>query len=190
MDKINIDANTYVYPNPVTLVGTQVEGRANFMAVGWVSRVNRKPPLIGIGVNRAHYTGKGIKETKTFSINFPSAEMVEITDYCGIVSGKKVDKSNIFKTFYGHLKTAPMITESTLCMECKLFDTVELPSNYFFIGEILACYTEEKYLTDGTLDIKKMNPLLLTMPDKSYWTVGEYAGKAWSIGKKLKNKAS
>lgn len=190
MKKIKIDASTYVYPNPVTLVGTKVEGRANFMAVGWVSRVNRTPPLIGIGVNRAHYTPKGIQETKTFSINFPSAQMAEITDYCGIVSGKKVDKSNIFETFYGSLETAPMITESTLCMECKLFKTVELPSNHFFIGEIVAAYTEEKYLTDGMLDIKKMNPLLLTMPDKSYWTVGEYAGKAWSIGKKLKNKAS
>ena len=185
MKKIKIDANTYVYPTPVTLVGTKVEGRANFMAVGWVSRVNRNPPLIGIGVNRVHYTGKGIQETKTFSINFPSADMAEIADYCGIVSGKKVDKSNIFETFYGDLKTAPMIMESTLCMECKLFDIVELPTNHLFIGEIIACYTEEKYLTDGKLDIKKMNPLLLTMPDKSYWTVGEYAGKAWSIGKKL-----
>ena len=55
MMKINIEANTYIYPNPVTLVGTEVEGRANFMALGWVSRVNAKPPLVGIGVNRLHF---------------------------------------------------------------------------------------------------------------------------------------
>jgi flavin reductase (DIM6/NTAB) family NADH-FMN oxidoreductase RutF len=186
MKKINIDANTYVYPNPVTLVGVEVEGKANFMALGWISRVNAKPPLIGIGVNKTHYTAKGIQETKIFSINYPSADMVESADYCGIVSGKKVDKSNLFGIVYGYLKTAPMIAESTLCMECKLIDTVEFPTNYFFIGEIIASYTEEKYMTDGKLDIKKMNPLLLTMPDNSYWTVGEYAGKAWSIGKKFK----
>ena len=188
MKKINIDANTFVYPNPVTLVGTQVEGKANFMALGWISRVNGKPPLIGIGVNRGHYTAKGIQETKTFSINYPSADMVEVTDYCGIFSGSKVDKSSFFEVFYGFLKTAPMITESTLCMECKLIDTVKLPTNYFFIGEIIASYTEDQYMTDGKLDIKKMNPLLLTMPDNSYWTVGEFAGKAWGIGNKLKEK--
>ena len=186
MKKINIDANTYVYPNPVTLVGVKVEGKANFMALGWISRVNSKPPLIGIGVNRTHYTAKGIQETKTFSINYPNAEMVEVADYCGIVSGKKMDKASLFEIFYGYLKTVPMITECSLCMECKLIETVELPTNYFFIGEIVASYSEEKYLTDGKLDIKKMNPLLLTMPDNNYWTVGEHAGKAWSIGKKLK----
>ena len=190
MKKINIDANTYVYPNPVTLVGVEVDENPNFMALGWISRVNAKPPLIGIGVNRTHYTAKGIQETKTFSVNYPNAEMVEVADYCGIVSGKKVDKASLFEIFYGFLKTAPMISESTLCMECKLIETVELPTNYFFIGEIVASYSEEKYLTDGKLDIKKMNPLLLTMPDNNYWTVGEHAGKAWSIGKNLKRNDS
>jgi flavin reductase (DIM6/NTAB) family NADH-FMN oxidoreductase RutF len=170
----------------VTLVGTQVEGKADFMALGWISRVNFKPPLIGIGVNRGHHTAEEIQETKTFSINFPSADMVEVTDYCGIVSGKKVDKSGLFEILYGYLKTAPMIKECTLCMECKLIDTIELRTNYFFIGEIVASYTEEKYLTDGKPDIKKMDPLLLTMPDNSYWRVGEFVGKAWDIGKKVR----
>ena len=65
---------------------------------------------------------------------------------------------------------------------------VENPTNNFYIGEIIASYTEEKYLTDCKLDIRKINPLLLTMPDNRYWTVGEYAGDAWSIGKNLKKK--
>jgi flavin reductase (DIM6/NTAB) family NADH-FMN oxidoreductase RutF len=104
MKKINIDANTYVYPNPVTLVGTEIEGKVNFMALGWISRVNSKPPLIGIGVNRVHYTAKGIQETKTFSINYPNAEMVEVADYCGLVSGKKIDKSKLFEFFTDTLR--------------------------------------------------------------------------------------
>lgn len=60
-----------MYPNPVTLLGANVEGRANFMSLGWVSRVNAEPPYIGIGVNKAHHTIRGILENKTFSINFP-----------------------------------------------------------------------------------------------------------------------
>jgi flavin reductase (DIM6/NTAB) family NADH-FMN oxidoreductase RutF len=81
-----------------------------------------------------------------------------------------------------------MITECPLSLECRLQVTVENPTNNFYIGEIIASYTEEKYLTDRKPDIKKINPLLLTMPDNRYWTVGTCAGDAWSCGKKLVKK--
>jgi flavin reductase (DIM6/NTAB) family NADH-FMN oxidoreductase RutF len=60
---------------------------------------------------------------------------------------------------------------------------VENPTNNFYIGEIVSSYIDEQCLTDGKPDIKKLNPLLLTMPDNRYWTVGEYVGDAWNIGK-------
>lgn len=65
MEKINIGTNTFVYPNPVTLLGANVEGRANFMSLGWVSRVNAQPPLVGVGVGKVHHTVRGILENKT-----------------------------------------------------------------------------------------------------------------------------
>jgi flavin reductase (DIM6/NTAB) family NADH-FMN oxidoreductase RutF len=65
--------------------------------------------------------------------------MVEATDYCGLVSGKTTDKSQIFET-------APMVKECSLSLECKLIDRIDLPTNIFFIGEIIASYTDEKYL--------------------------------------------
>lgn len=58
-------------------------------------------------------------------------------------------------------------------------DNLDYSTNHLFIGEIGASYTEDDCLTDGKPDIKKINPLLLTMPDDSYWTVGDYVGKAW-----------
>jgi flavin reductase (DIM6/NTAB) family NADH-FMN oxidoreductase RutF len=186
VEKIKISNNVFVYPMPVTLLGTNVGGKANFMALGWVSRVNANPPMIGIGVHKSHYTPEGIEENRSFSINFPGAEMIRETDYCGLVSGENKDKSSLFEVFYGELKTAPMIKECTLNLECRLVETLELPTNYFFVGEIVAAYSEEQYLTQGKPDIKKMEPLLLTMPDNSYWTVGDYAGAAWGIGKNLK----
>ena len=186
--KINIGNNVFVYPMPVTLVGTQVEGRVNFMAVGWISRVNANPPYIGIGINKNHYTTKGIMENGGFSVNFPSSDMVEKTDYCGIVSGRKEDKSKLFEVFYGKFETAPMIKECPLNLECGLVETMEFPTNYLFVGEILAAYSEEQYMTDGKLDIEKMKPLLLTMPDNSYWTVGDYKKPAWKTGMSLKDK--
>ena len=186
MKKIDIGANAFVYPMPVTLLGALVNAKPNFMALGWITRVNANPPMVGVGVGRHHYTCAGMAETKTFSINFSSAEMMEITDYCGMASGEKVDKGGLFEVFYGKLKTAPMIEECPLCMECKLVQAIEFPTNTLFIGEIIGSYAEERCLTDGRPDIKKMDPLLLTMPDNRYWRVGEYAGKAWGSGKGFK----
>lgn len=125
---------------PVTLVGCLLKGKANFMAAGWVSRVNANPPHIGIGINRSHATPKGIIENKTFSVCFPGRSTIVRVDYCGIVSGKDTDKSSLFTTFYGDLKTAPMIEEASLNLECSLVQTIEGPSNYFFIGEIKGAY--------------------------------------------------
>ncbi len=112
--------------------------------------------------------------------------MVGVTDYCGLVSGRKVDKARLFEVFYGALQGAPMITECPLNMECGLVDTVDLPSNYLFIGEIVGAYCGEEFMTDGNPDIRKIDPLVLTMPDNSYWGVGEFIAKAWNVGKELK----
>ncbi|AAM03781.1 TPA: flavin reductase family protein [Methanosarcina acetivorans] len=187
-EKIKINNNVFIYPMPVTLLGANVKGKANLMALGWVSRVNANPPMLGVGVNKSHYTPEGIAENGSFSVNFPYSGMVKKTDYCGLVSGEKVDKSGLFEVFYGELKTAPMIKECTLNLECRVVETLEFPTNYFFVGEIIAAYSEEQYLIQGKPDIKKMDPLLLTMPDNSYWTVGDYAGAALKTGKSLMEK--
>ncbi|HZK31273.1 MAG TPA: flavin reductase family protein [Methanoregula sp.] len=188
MGKISAGRNVFMYPMPVTLLGTLVDKKPDFMALGWVTRVNANPPTIGCGVGRHHHSVRGIEENRTFSINFPSVEMMQKTDYCGLVSGKDVDKAAIFDVYYGELTTAPMIRECPLSLECQLQSVVENPTNNFYIGEIIASYTEEKYLTDRKLDIRKINPLLLTMPDNRYWTVGACAGDAWSAGKNFKTK--
>jgi flavin reductase (DIM6/NTAB) family NADH-FMN oxidoreductase RutF len=112
--------------------------------------------------------------------------MVAVTDYTGLVSGKRVDKSELFDLFYGQLKAAPMIKDCPLTIECKLHSRVDLPTNSFFIGEIMGAFTEERYLSDGILDIKKANPFVLTMPDNRYWSIGECVGNAWKDGKALK----
>ncbi len=185
MDKISISSNFFI-PMPVLLVGTQVNGKANFMPLGWCSRANANPPMILCGINKAHYTPQGIRETKTFSLNIPSSDIIEKTDYCGLVSGKTVDKSTIFDVFYGTLKTAPMIRECPVTLECRLVRIVELPTNHIFIGEIAGAYADPAFIREGKPDFRAINPLLLTMPDNSYWKMGEYVGRAWEIGAKMK----
>lgn len=185
-EKIKINNNAFVYPMPMILIGVEVSGKNNFMPVGWVSRVNAAPPMIAVAMGKNHHTNKGIREHKVFSINIPGSNLIKETDRCGLTSGQKIDKTALFTLFYGDLEKAPMIKECTLNMECKLLQTIELPTNEVFIAEIVNAYSEERYLTDGKPDAKKLDPFTLTMPDNNYWKIGDFCGKAWNIGKEEK----
>ncbi len=185
MKKI-IDKSAFCLPWTQTLLGTHVNARVNFMALDWVTRVNYQPAMLGICVNKGHASNAAIRETREFSVNIPSVDMVAETDYCGIVSGKTVDKSKLFEIFYGELKAAPLITKCPLNIECRLVQHVDLPTNTLFIGEIVNIHAEERYLENGRPDVKKIRPFLLTMPDNRFWAVGEQVGNAWKDGVKFK----
>ena len=185
MAKIEIGNERAYYPMPCALVGANVDGKANYLTVAWFSMVNPKPAYLAVAMNKAHYTNPGVKANGTFSVNIPSSDMAEKTDYCGLVSGRKVDKAAVFETFYGKLETAPMIKECPLNVECRLVQTVDLPAEELFIGEIIAAYCEESCLTEGAPDLQKINPFVLIMPDKKYRGLGQDVGAAWEIGKKL-----
>jgi flavin reductase (DIM6/NTAB) family NADH-FMN oxidoreductase RutF len=186
MAKTTIDENVFPYPMSMVVVGTLVDERPNFMAVGWVTRVNFKPPMIAVALGKIHYTNGGIHASGAFSVNVPGIELMEKVDYCGIVSGRKEDKSALFKVITGKVTGVPMIDDCPLCMECKLVDVVDLPTNEVFIGEIVGAYADAACCSDGKPDIRKIRPFTLTMPDNLYWEVGDVAGKAWSIGKNFK----
>ncbi|WP_421903564.1 flavin reductase family protein [Maridesulfovibrio sp.] len=187
MSRINIGNNAFILPEPQSIVGTHYEGRANFMALAWLTRVNYQPCLFAVTVNKNHATGLGIVESGEFSINIPHEGMHKETDLMGLLSGKRVDKSQFFDLHYGELKKAPLIKDCPIAMECKLVKTVELDTNMIFIGELVGTWTEDKYMTDGYIDIEKVKPMTLSMPDNHYWGLGRKIGKAWHDGKELKD---
>lgn len=185
--KIGIGAKTFLYPMPTTLVGANVKGIPNYLTIAYCGIVQRIPAMISVALNRAHHTNAGIKENRTFSVNIPSSDMVKVTDYCGIYSGRKKDKSGLFETFYGKLKTAPMIMECPLNIECKLFVVLDPGgTTEIFIGEIVEVYAGEQYLTNGLPDIKKIDPIIFSMHDNNYWKVGEHLARALNVGKDFK----
>ena len=171
---------------PVVLVGANVLGKPNFLAAAWFTAAGITPPKFAVTLNKAHYTNQGIKDNKTFSVNLPSENMMKATDYCGIVSGFKADKSGVFDVFYRKLKTAPMITECPVNLECSLDKVVDNGSHEMFIGDIVSTFTEEKYLTAGAIDTKKVKPFMLSLNDRIYYGLGEQKGKAWEAGKVYK----
>lgn len=185
-DKVTIGKNVFICPMPVTIVGTRLNNRPNFLTVGWVTRANVDPPMIAVSINKSNASTDGILMHQVFSLNFPRADLIEETDFCGMVSGKDIDKSRIFDIFYGDLKDAPMIRECPITLECRVTETVDFPTNYLFIGEIMGAYADENSFSGGIPDIAEINPLLLTMPDNSYWQIGTYLGHACKVGRNFK----
>lgn len=187
MNKIEMGNKPMLYPYPVTILGANENGKPNFMALSFVGIVNINPGMVAMGIARNHVTPKGIKENMTFSINLPNKDMIEATDYVGIVSGEKVDKSGIFKVEYGKLKTAPMISSCPLSMECKVTDILDRGGvDDIIIAELVAVYCDESCLTNGNPDIEKLDPIVLSMFENRYFSIGDYLGKAWNIGKNYK----
>ena len=172
-----------LYPTPVTVVGALVNGKTNFINIAHVGILNAGAPhLISLGMGKIHYTNAGIRENKTFSVNILSQDQMVEVDYVGLVSGSKTDKSGVFKTFFGELKTAPIIENCPLSMECRLRDTYELKTHDVFIGEIVATYADEAVLTEGSVDQAKVKPLLFDMSSRKYWSLGQAIGNCWSVG--------
>lgn len=178
-----------LYPTPTTLVGTTVDGKVNFITISHIGILKAAdPPLISLSMNKTHYSNSGIKSNKTFSVNIPSENLVEQTDYVGMFSGKKHDKSGIFEIFYGRLETAPMIKECPVNMECKLYDIYDISTHDIFIGEIVETYAEEYVLSEGKVDISRVRPLLYDMTSRKYWTLGRDLANCYDIGKGFKKK--
>lgn len=183
MEKIKVGPFIPMPVVPTVVVGTNVDGKPNYLAVGFVSGVNIKPPIIGISLNRKHYSVKGLLENETFSINIPSVNNILETDYCGLVSGRSVDKSCLFTSFYGERKTAPMIEEFPIVCECKYTgQKVDFAMDTIYFGEIVQAYVNQSLYKKGQpADILKINPLLTGL-DRQYRVVGDSIGKMFSIG--------
>lgn len=178
-----------LYPSLTTIVGATVNGQPNFITIAHVGIMNHgTPQYISFSLSKAHYTNQGIHENRAFSVNVPSRELVVETDYVGMVSGKKTDKSGLFEIFYGETETAPMISTCPVVMECRLDRVVDFTTHDVFVGEIVQTYVDDAVLTDGKIDIGKINPLLFDMNSVKYWSLGEPVANCWSVGKKLKKK--
>jgi flavin reductase (DIM6/NTAB) family NADH-FMN oxidoreductase RutF len=151
------------------------------------------PMIIAISIGKNNHTTKGIIENGTFSINVPSEDLVIQTDYCGITSGAKVDKSKIFTVFYGELGSAPMIDECKLTMECKVVDKKDRDTIVSFFGEVVKTYADKDIITENRYNSKKAPNLVKLRPmigagQKQYHKLGESIAEMYSIGKEYEKK--
>jgi flavin reductase (DIM6/NTAB) family NADH-FMN oxidoreductase RutF len=186
MSKIALGPSPLIYPTPALMIGANVAGKPNFMTAAWCGVVNSQPPMVSASLQHHRYTLLGIRENDTFSLNIPSVSMVKETDYCGIVSGVNTDKvaDCKFELFYGKLKTAPMIDQCPVNLECTVIQMLNLGSHTLVIGQVKETYVTESCITGGNPDVEKIRPMLWVMGSgREYRGFGKPIGTGFSIGK-------
>jgi len=185
--KIPLGKIPYVYPIPITLLGAQVNGKPNYATVGDFGLMGIDPALVCVSLHREHYTTLGILDNGTFSLNFPTTSMLSLVDTCGVFSGREIDKSSLFDSFYGELQTAPIITECPVSLECRVLQPILIQHRQIFIAEVHCAYVEEVYLdeVDGKKQIASMNHLdpILYALDNRYYSIGQPIGVGYQEAK-------
>jgi flavin reductase (DIM6/NTAB) family NADH-FMN oxidoreductase RutF len=185
--KTKIGRQNVLYPTPAAVVGAMVGGKANFCNISHNGILNAaEPHFIMLSMGRSHHTNAGIREQRTFSVNLLAETDAVRADHVGLVTGARTDKSGVFEVFFGDLKTAPLIKDCPLTMECRLHDVYEIKTHEIFIGEVVATYADDAVLTDGDVDLAKVKPLLFDMTGKKYWSIGAPVDDCWKAGKAYK----
>jgi flavin reductase (DIM6/NTAB) family NADH-FMN oxidoreductase RutF len=92
----------------------------------------------------------------------------------------------LFDVFFGELETAPMIRQCPVNMELKLHDVLDFSTHDVFVGELVQTHADDAVMSDGQIDIARLNPLLFDMAGKQYWSLGKPVGSCWNAGKALK----
>lgn len=181
MNKKNIGNLLALYPKPMTVVGTEIEGKVNWLVVGHTGIIGHDRILVSM--NKQHYSNQGIRKSKKLSINLVSREMLPKADYVGSVSGASVDKSDVFAYHIGENGT-PVIDISPLTMECNVVDIYETDGFDNFICAIVNTYAAPDVLdSNGKLDYTRLKPVLFEFPTYSYLATGEIIGKCLNLDK-------
>ena len=185
--KKSIGAKPLVYPTPTFVIGTYDKaGKPNVMTAAWAGICCSSPPCVSVSLRKATYTYGNIMEQRCFTISIPSQDYLKEVDYFGMASGKKRDKFSAtgLTPVKSELVNAPYVKEFSLVLECKVIHTYEIGLHTQFVGEILDIKAEEAVVgEDGLPNIEKVKPFLYVPEHRIYYGVGEFLGKAYSVGK-------
>ncbi len=162
INKIMQKPSPVLFPVPTVLVTSMLAGGTpNIITVAWTGIMNSVPPILYVGLDTNRYSNKLIKESGEFVVNIPTAAQAKVVDFCGMVSGEKVDKfkeTGLTTTPATYIKT-PLISECPVNLECKVRQTVNLGSHDAFIAEILAVHYNEDVLNEmGRPDVNLIKP--------------------------------
>ncbi len=183
MKQISMKPGTLLSPVPVALIGSGAKGEGeepvrDLMAAAWVGTVCSDPPMVSVSIRPERYSRELVDETGEFTVNLTDKAMMEGTDFCGVRSGRDVDK---FKhcgwkpVRAGELEWAPGIAESPVTMGCRVRQRIELGSHIMYIGEIVYMGVREDLLDEkGSINLHRAQ--LVTYTHGVYGTTGSPQG--------------
>jgi flavin reductase (DIM6/NTAB) family NADH-FMN oxidoreductase RutF len=189
MSKVNWKGGALLSPVPVVLVTSAYGGKQNVCTVAWTGILNTKPAKLYISVRPTRFTNELISKSREFCINLPSSSLVRIVDFCGVKSGRDIDKFGVLAINPENSKVVacPSIAECPVSIECKVTDVVPLGSHDMFIADIVSVGVEERLLDEeGKLRLEKAG--LFAYSHGSYFTLGKKIGSFGYSVKKKKTK--
>jgi flavin reductase (DIM6/NTAB) family NADH-FMN oxidoreductase RutF len=186
MSKVIWKPGTFEYPIPAVMVTSGDMKDSNIITVAWTGILNTDPAMVYISIRKSRYSYDIIKEKKEFAINLTTEDLAYKTDWCGVKSGRDVDK---FKEMHltkekAQFVKCPLIKESPVSIECKVKEINDLGSHTMFVAEVLSIDADEKYIDNkGAFDISKCK--LMAYANGGYYALGKKLGKfGFSVQKK------
>jgi flavin reductase (DIM6/NTAB) family NADH-FMN oxidoreductase RutF len=158
MAKIKLNPGTLLSPLPAVMVSCGRGDEANILTVAWTGIINSEPPYTYISVRKSRHSHDIIAKDREFVINLTTEALLLATDYCGVKTGAREDKFAQMKLTKekASLVGCPMIAESPVSMECKVFEVREFPTHDMFMAEIIAVHADEALMEkSGRLALEK-----------------------------------
>jgi flavin reductase (DIM6/NTAB) family NADH-FMN oxidoreductase RutF len=190
MSRVSFKPGTMIYPLPALMVscGENPE-EYNIATVAWTGTICSDPPMCYISLRKSRHSHSIISRTREFVLNLTTENLVKQTDWCGVKSGKDVNKFKEMSLTPEKAPniSAPMIKESPLCIECKVIEVKELGTHDMFIANVVGVHADERYINkeSGLFDLQSAK--LMTYSHGKYYSIGEQLGFfGFSVQKKKK----
>ncbi len=187
MAKQSFKPGNMLYPVPVVMISVKGKsGEDNIITVAWAGTICSDPPMVSVSVRPERHSYEMIKETGEFVINLTTRDLAFATDYCGVKSGRDVDKFREMKLTKGkaQIVKAPLIVESPVNLECRVTEVKELGSHHMFLAEVVAVNVDDKYM-DETNKFHLEQADLIAYSHGSYYSLGDLLGTfGFSVRKK------
>ncbi len=187
MTKLIWKPGTMVYPVPAVLVtcGDKPENY-NVLTIAWTGTICSEPPMTYVSIRPSRLSHEIISRTKEFVINLTTERLLNATDYCGVKSGRELNKFTKMKLTPEkalHVK-APLISESPINIECKVTEIKKLGTHDMFIAKVVCIHADKKYLNkEGLFDLSAAKPICYS--HGNYYGLGKYLGfYGYSVAKK------
>lgn len=153
-----------LYPLPVVMVSVADKaGNNNIITIAWAGTICSNPPMVSISVRPERHSYQMIKETGEFVINLTTKDLVYATDYCGVKSGRDVDKFKEMNLtpIQGDKVKAPLIAESPVNLECRVTEVIPLGSHDMFLAEVVSVHVDDKYMDEkGKFHLEQAEPIV------------------------------